>query len=530
VLAGLVWGAFVAAVAVGVASLMDVSQLPAILGSPGLWVPLGLLAAGLAAVLLVRRAFGRERLVLQAHPPAVRWAPSRLRTVASGLAPRVQPFETLDRVRRLPGPDGVRLALVGQSTALLDGEPPDHEPLDGEPLGDEPPAPLVLRLQHPQAPRVVQALLQAAPPGALSPGLRAELQRFPADAAAALGGEAEAGVHLGAGARAGTETGAGAGAGAGTGAGTGTGTGTDAGADASGSSATPTDAGFDSGANRDAMAGAEPFLRYCVTAGLWQLAAERLWPRVLADPDDRDLALALYRVERQRLPSAARLRLARALWARHPGQDRLALEVARLSLVFRLREDALTALDSLAAPASISASVSSSGSGPGSSPSADPDTEPVPDVEPAPPAAAVSAAVAEAAPAVEVARFWRRQLRGRRALPVPGSKPTFGIEVNLPDHRLEGSTLVVQDRFRAELLWFVGYRLLPGFWGPPRALELLDLWGGRHLLRGDPWSWAARLVAAAPHLSPLHDEGLIWPPVGRRIRRLAPARREPGPG
>ena len=125
---------------------------------------------------------------------------------------------------------------------------------------------------------------------------------------------------------------------------------------------------------------------------------------------------------------------------------------------------------------------------------------------------------------LEVARFWRQQLRGRRALPVPGSKPTFGIEVNLPDHQLAGQTLVVEGRYQAPLHWFLGYRLLPGFWGPPRALELVDLWGGRHLLRGDPWAWAARLVAAAPHLTRLHDEGLIWPPVGRRIRRLASAR------
>lgn len=220
--------------------------------------------------------------------------------------------------------------------------------------------------------------------------------------------------------------------------------------------------------------GAQPGDEALRAAGLWHLAAARAWPDVLARPTDAEAARALYRLERHRLPSAPRLRLALALAVLHPGEALYRFEVARLALVLRLKELALEALGDLVSR---------------------------PD-------------------APSLAGEWRRRLRERRALPAPGSRATFGIEIGLPEHRLDGDHLVVNDRFRVGLDWFVAYRLVPGFWGPPRAFELVDLWGERHLVRGEPLAWAESLRVGAPHLCEVHEEGWLWPPPGPRLRAL----------
>jgi hypothetical protein len=231
------------------------------------------------------------------------------------------------------------------------------------------------------------------------------------------------------------------------------------------------------GPGRAGNAARDPYL---AAAGLWHLAAAEAWALTLAHPTDPDAAAALWAVERHRLPTALRLRLALALGELHPERADLGFEAARLALALRIKDLARTTLDDLVTRADA----------------------------PAP------------------AAFWRTRLRERRAVPVPGSRATFGIEVNLPEHRLEGTELVVAGRFRADLQWFVAYRLLPGFWGPPHGFELVDLWGARHLLRGDPRGWAVRLADRAPHLCEVHDEGWIWPPLGPRLRVLDRAARE----
>jgi hypothetical protein len=213
-------------------------------------------------------------------------------------------------------------------------------------------------------------------------------------------------------------------------------------------------------------------------AGLWHLAAARAWPALLKDPRDLSAGLALYGIERHRLPAAPRLRLALALASLHPDEQLFTFEVARLGLALRLRELASGALDALAG-------------------------------RPDPPSPA---------------KVWRLRLRERRALPAPSSRATVGIEIGMPHHRLEGDTLVVNDRHRVGLDWFVAFRLLPGFWGPSRGFELVDLWGARRLVKGDPLEWASALHDAAPHLSELTEEGWVWPSPGSWIRALERAR------
>ncbi|MFH2006897.1 MAG: tetratricopeptide repeat protein [bacterium] len=224
-------------------------------------------------------------------------------------------------------------------------------------------------------------------------------------------------------------------------------------------------------------------------AGHWNLAALELWPKLLANPVDRQLAGRLLHVEQHRLDTISRMRLALALLTHHPDDPELLLELARLYLSVKNRPEARAVLDRLV-------QVTAEGE--------------------APPFALAA-----------LAAHWRAAVRERKQVPVPPSKSTMGIEVNLPTHRLDGSTLVVDERFRADLGWFLGFRLLPGFWGPPRRAELVDLWGTVHVLMGDPMEWAACLVRAAPHLCELHDEGLLWPGTGARIRRLRRRARNP---
>ncbi len=212
----------------------------------------------------------------------------------------------------------------------------------------------------------------------------------------------------------------------------------------------------------------------CRAAGLWQLASDALWPTVLAHPDALDHARDLHAGERQRLPSVNRLGLLQTLLLHHEGSAELLLDYARLCMVLRNRPEAEAALDRLVA---------------------------LPD----PPAVGVR---------------WRTVLRKKMALPAPPSKGTLGIEVNLPSHRIDGDELVVDERWRVGLDWFVAYRLLTGFWGPPRRMQLIDIWGEKHFVLGDALDWAARLERAAPHLCEVHDEGFLWPGTGARIRQL----------
>ncbi len=377
----------------GVAGLLTMSDLRAVLGSPGAWVPLSLLVAMVAGAVLVRRAFRREPLSLSAERITV--CPPAIRRVTLGQRERSLTLSEITQVRTVAGRHGVSLVLSGEAEA----------------------PPLILPLQHAGAPRIVEALREHVPESRWAPEAWTRLSTFRADAAAA---------------------------------------------------------------ERHPASDEAAALRFSLTAGLWHLAAEHTWPACLAQPTALEPARSLYEGERQRLPSAPRLRLSRALYRLHPEVEIFGLDAVRLALMYRLREDAQVVLDEL---------VSEDRGGP-------------------------------------VVAFWRRTLRERRALPAPGSKPSFGIEVNLPTHTLDGDVLVVQEQFRVELSWFLGYRLVPGFWAPVRALELVDLWGARHLLHGDPQTWLARLTQAAPHLCELHDEGLLWPPVGGRIRQLGATRPE----
>jgi hypothetical protein len=218
----------------------------------------------------------------------------------------------------------------------------------------------------------------------------------------------------------------------------------------------------------------EPTVRYLEAAGHWTLAAEALWPRVLDRPGDRDLGSRLLRVESRRLPLGMRVRLAEALLQHAPGDAALLLELARLYLAVRWVPVAQAVLERLAA----------SPSGP------------------------------------RPAAHWSAVLRDRRAVPAPAPRPTFGFEVGPPRHRLVGDVLRVDDHHPVSLDWFVGYRLVPGFWGPPRQLELVDVWGRRWGMGGEALPLAAALERVAPHLGDLHEVGLVWPGTTGRIRRL----------
>ena len=102
------------------------------------------------------------------------------------------------------------------------------------------------------------------------------------------------------------------------------------------------------------------------------------------------------------------------------------------------------------------------------------------------------------------------------------------VQLRLSGIHEDCDVLVVDGRWRVELSWFVGFRLLSGFWGPPRGLELLSLRGEPRLLQGDPMGWVGRVTGAAPWLVELHDHGLLWPPLAWRLRRLALRSRESG--
>ena len=166
--------------------------------------------------------------------------------------------------------------------------------------------------------------------------------------------------------------------------------------------------------------------------------------------------------------------LLQALVALHPDSPTLLIDYARLCLVLRNRPEAQATLDRLV-------------------------------MLPDPPAVGVR---------------WRQVLREKRQVPAPPSKATFGIEVSLPGHRIDGDELVVDDRWRVGADWFVAYRLLAGFWGLPRRLQLIDVWGAGHMILGEPLDWAAQLERWAPHLREVHDEGLLWPGTAARIRHL----------
>lgn len=231
--------------------------------------------------------------------------------------------------------------------------------------------------------------------------------------------------------------------------------------------------------DREGLGGAarpsqELISRYARYAGLWELAAPSAWRALAAEPESEERAADLWAVEGVRLPVVARLRLLEGLLKRFPDAPWLLRESARHLLAARRADLASPALDRLH----------------------------------------------ERLPDDPVATFWREAIRTHRALPAPGSKATFGIEVNLPHHELAGDVLVVDDRWKVPLSWFVGVRLLSGFWGPPRGVELVSLRGERRLLQGDPMVWLGRLTGAAPWLVALHDHGLLWPPVGLRLRRI----------
>lgn len=215
--------------------------------------------------------------------------------------------------------------------------------------------------------------------------------------------------------------------------------------------------------------------RHARYAGLWELAAPAAWQALLADPESEERATDLWAVEGVRLPVVARLRLLDALLARFPDAAWLLRESARHLLAARRTDLASPVLDRLT----------------------------------------------ERSPDDPVAAFWREALRTHRGMPAPGSKAPFGIEVNLPHHELDGDVLVVDGRWKVALSWFVGVRLLTGFWGPPRGLELVSLRGEPRLMQGDPMDWLGRLTSAAPWLVELHDHGMLWPPLAHRLRRFS---------
>ena len=356
--------------------------------SPGLLLPLALLAVAVAAVVVVRRSFGRSEIRLAGGEVAVR--PGLVARMVKGAASQTLALSEAQAVRLLATREGARFAFFG----------PDRD------------SPLLVTLARVEVEALVAAA-EAAPDSAWTPRARA--------VAEALRDRGEAVLQ-----------------------------------------------------NRQTRTSGPALAATYRAAGLWQLAADELWPTVLALPDALDHALDLHAGERHRLPTVTSLGLIQALVALHPQSPVLLLDYARLCLVLRNRPEARIALDRLVD---------------------------LPD----PPAAGV---------------HWRRVLREKRRVPAPPSKATMGIEVNLPSHRVDGSDLVVDGRWRVGLDWFVAYRLLPGFWGLPRRLHLLDVWGAKHVIMGDALDWAARLERAAPHLCEVHDEGLLWPGTGARIRKI----------
>jgi hypothetical protein len=357
--------------------------------SPGLWVPLGVLAAAVAAVVAVRRHLARCDLRLQGS--GLQHVPGLLTRVLQGEATRSVELPEARALRLLETREGTWLALFGADAGR---------------------APLLAPLARTDLARLLDAV-ETAPAAAWDPRARAAVDALRAHGEAVL-------------------------------------------------------------MERPSRLEARDRAATYRAAGLWHLAAEALWPEVLARPAALEPALELHAGERLRLSSLKRLGLLGALLAHHDRSPVLLADYARLCLVLRNRPEAAAALDRLVA---------------------------LPD----PPA---------------VGQRWRQVLREKRPLPAPPSKATFGIEVALPSHRLDGAELVVNDRWRVGLDWFVAYRLLPGFWGPPRRLQLIDLWGARHVMLGDPLAWAARLERAAPHLCEVHDEGLLPPGTGARIRQL----------
>lgn len=381
------WLAVGGALAVGLRGVARRLE-PSVLLSPGLLLPLGLLAAAVGAVVVLRRSYGRREVVVA--PDRLQIRPSTLARVVSGDTQRSLALPKAQAIRLLTTRDGARLAL----------------------FGEDPAPPLLVELARADIGSLLSAL-DAAPEDAWSHRARAAADTL------ADGGEAVL-------------------------------------------------------TTRQPRAAGPELANLCRAAGLWQLAADALWPTVLAHPDDLHHVLDLHAGERHRLPCVTRLGLLQALLTRHESSADLLLDYARICLVLRNRPEAKAALDHLVKLNDPSA----------------------------------------------VGVRWRQVLHEKRQVPAPQSKASFGIEVSLPSHRLEGDTLVVDERWKVGLDWFVAYRLLAGFWGPPRRLQLIDIWGAAHMILGNTLDWAARLERAAPHLCEVHDEGLLWPGTGARIRRL----------
>ena len=385
--AWLALGAALVALLHGVAARLRLSMLL----SPGLLIPLGLLALAVAAVVVLRRAYTRSEIHLEG--PELQVRPGWLTRLVKGTAPRTLRLPDAQAIRLLATGDGARLAFFGE-----EGSPP-----------------LLVTLARID----VAAFLEAAD---RAPGNVWESRARIASEELRARGER---VLL-------------------------------------------------QGAAHPPHASGPELAATCRAAGLWQLAADALWPTVLSHPGTLKHALDLHAGERHRLPTVSCLALLQALVALHPHSPTLLLDYARLCVVLRNRPEAQATLDRLV-------------------------------MLPDPPAVGVR---------------WRQVLREKRRVPAPPSKATFGIEVALPSHRIEGDELVVDDRWRVGLHWFVAYRLLPGFWGLPRRLQLIDVWGASHMVMGDPLDWAARLERCAPHLREVHDEGLLWPGTAARIRQL----------
>ncbi len=361
----------------------------AMLLSPGLLLPLGLLAFAGASAVLLRRSYSHREIGLEGADLLIR--PGLLARFITGTAPQKLALAQARAIRLLPTRDGVRLALFG---------------------ADPNKSPLLVGLAQSEVGTLLEAV-RATPDSVWDPAASAAAEelRLRGEAVLALREPRASGPELAATLRA---------------------------------------------------------------AGLWQLAAEALWPTVIAHPDDLDHTLDLHAGERHRLGCVARLGLVQAMLGHHPDCPTLLLDYARLCLVLRNRPEAEAVLDRLV--------------------------------------------ILDDPPAVGVR--WRRVLREKRLVPAPPSKATFGIEVNLPSHRIDGEELVVEERWRVGFDWFVAYRLLAGFWGPPRRLLLIDIWGASHMVQGDSLDWAARLERSAPHLCEVHDEGMLWPGTGARIRQL----------
>lgn len=400
ILASVAWfavGASVVALMGPVFSRLDL----AIVLSPGLLLPLGLLGFTVVAVVLLRRSYSGREIRLEGGDLQIR--PGLLTRIITGTPPQTLALAEAQGVRLLATREGVRLVFFGPG----DG---------GSSLPSSFPSPLLVGLAQAEVGVLLEAA-RAVPDSAWEPGARAAVDELRArgEAVLALREPRPSGPELAATLRA---------------------------------------------------------------AGLWHLAAEELWPTVIAHPNALEHTLDLHSGERRRLGCVARLGLLQAMLAHHPESQTLLLDYARLCMVLRNRPEAEAVLDRLVA--------------------------------------------LDDPPAIGVR--WRRVLREKRLVPAPPSKATFGIEVNLPSHRIDGDELVVDERWRVGFDWFVAYRLLAGFWGPPRRLLLIDIWGASHMLHGDALDWAARLERSAPHLCEVHDEGMVWPSVRARTRQL----RRPG--